>query len=791
MMRTRALLRDGCCCAAIAFGIIAPAKAQEQPAGAPTPQEAIAPATDSADIVVTAQKRSESAQRVPISITAVSAATLRDTNVTSLTGLQRIAPGLTIARLSNATSQRLTIRGVGSSTSGALEPSVATFLDGIYVPRPPSITGDLLDVQTIEVLRGPQGTLFGRNASMGAISIRSADPGREYGMSASLRLGSYDQVRAEAAVDLPASDALRFRIAGSADHYGGDFHALYPQRHRLGVVNSDQIRGTLLWQPDNRLTVRFRADYHNTYGDGQALSEVVPSTVPANNSYQARLDPDGAGPIVVPALADGRPFDRNSPSYQYGRLDDRVWSARGDVTYDLAGGFAIKAIAGYVDWYSRPSETDTAFTALPLISRTQVFKSQAQSYELQLVSPERQLLDGRLDFVAGVYGYKEDYGIATRIGLSTDYCNGLIRNVLPARYAACLAQPRDVAGTDDFTQQTRSLAAYGQATLHLTDTLSATGGTRWTRDAKDGVFAQRRFNAAEILHSDETTPLAITNRKVTWRGGLQWQVLPRVMLYGFYSTGFKSGGFNNTQSTTALGQARVFQPETVSNWEGGVKSSFLDGAVLANVNLFRSTLDDYQSRGFNGIAYTIRNVGSLRQQGVEGEFRVRLVRPVTLGVAGTYLDSEFLDFRNAPNLPAFTGTQDLTGKRSTFSPKWQGNAYAQYDGAIGGRGLTWLARFDIQFRSSANIGSDDNADPDTVQRAYSVMGARVALNGPDERWQIALYGANLADTDYCTYKLPQTAESLLGVRNPATGGTAIRCYVGAPRTAGAQFSVKF
>ena len=788
-MTARTLLRDGCCCVAIAIGSLHAAIAQTRPA--PASDSGNTPAAETGDIIVTAQKRSESVQRVPISITAVSAETLRDTNVTSLTSLQRIAPGLTIARLSNNTNQRVTIRGVGSTTSSAIEPSVATFLDGIYVPRPPSITGDLLDVEAIEVLRGPQGTLFGRNASMGAISIRSADPKREYGMSASLRLGSYDQIRAEAAVDLPASDELRFRIAGSTDHYGGDFHALYPQRHRLGVVNSDQIRGTMLWQPDDRLTVRFRADYHNTYGDGQALSEVIPSTVPTNNTYQSRLDPDGGGPIRVPALADGRPFDRESPSYQYGRLDDRVWSARGDATYDLAGGFAIKAIAGYVDWHSRPSETDTAFTALPLLSRTQIFSSRAQSYELQLISPERTLLDGHLDFVAGIYGYKEEYGIATRVGVSRDYCDGLIRNVLPARYAACLAQPRAVAGTDDFSQQTRSIAAYGQATFHLTDALSATGGIRWTRDVKDGLFEQRRFNDAEILHTNETTPLAITNRKVTWRGGVQWSVLPRVMLYGSYSTGFKSGGFNNTMSTTVLGQARVFQPETVSNWEGGVKSTFLSGAILANVNVFRSTLDDYQSRGFNGLAYTVRNVGSLRQQGVEGEFRVKPLRPITLGVTGTYLDSEFLDFRNAPNLPAFSGTQDLTGKRSTFSPRWQGNGYAQYDAPLGGSGLTWMARFDLQFRSSANIGSDDNADPNTVQSAYSVMGARVALNGPNERWQVALYGANLADTRYCTYKLPQTAESLLGVRNPVTGATAVRCYVGAPRTIGAQFSVKF
>lgn len=789
-MRTRARLCSDGCIVAIVMALAQPVCAQSVPtSAAPVPPSDVV--ADSSDIIVTAQKRSETAQSVPVSITAVSGETLRAANITTLANIQRIAPGLTIARTSNNTNQRVTIRGVGSTTSGALEPSIATFLDGIYVPRPPSITGDLLDVAAIEVLRGPQGTLFGRNASMGAISIRTADPGRERVMQASLTLGSYDHIRAEAAFDLPLSDTLGLRVAGATDHYGGDFHALYPQRHRLGVIDSDQIRGTLLWKPTDRLTIRLKADYHVTGGDGQALSEVIPGTVPANSSYQTRLDPDGAGPIVVPALADGRPFDRESPSYQNGRLSDRVWSARGDMTYELGDGFSVKAIAGYVDWHSRPQESDTFFTALPLVDRTQTYDSRSQSYEVQLISPERKLLGGALDFVAGVYGFKEDYRIQTAIGITPTYCDTLIRNVLPARYAACISQPQTVAGYDDFQQRTNSLAAYGQATVHLTETLSATGGVRWTRDEKDADLFQVRYNAAELFHGNETTALAIGNRKVTWRGGAQWFLVPRVMLYASYSTGFKSGGFNPTYSTAPLGQARIFQSETVKDWEGGVKSTFLGGAILANVNAFRSTLSDYQSRGFDGLTFNVRNVGSLRQQGFEGEFRVRPVKRVTLGVTGTRLYSEFLDFRAAPNLPAFTGTQDLTGRRSSFSPKWQGNGYAQYDGAVGSAGLTWSARADLQFRSAANIGADENADPNTIQRAYQLLGGRIALNGPDDRWQVAAFATNLTGTHYCTYKLAQTAESLLGVRNPVTGGTATRCYVGAPRTIGAQFGVRF
>lgn len=262
------------------------------------------------------------------------------------------------------------------------------------------------------------------------------------------------------------------------------------------------------------------------------------------------------------------------------------------------------------------------------------------------------------------------------------------------------------------------------------------------------------------------------------------------MLFATYSTGFKSGGFNSSFSNRALGQSRLFQAETVSNYEVGLRSELLDRAVTANATLYRTTIDDLQDRGFDGLIFTTRNVGSLRQQGVEFDVSVRPIRALSVGVSGAYLDSRYLDFRNAPNLPAFTGTQDLTGKRANFSPRWQGNAFVQLQDKLpSGYGV--LARTDIRYQSSSNIGSDSNDNPDTIEPGYSLVSARMSLTTPDERFQFSLFGDNLFDKGYCVQRVTQTAESLLGVRNPATGATAIRCIVGSPRRYGLQVKMSF
>ena len=770
-----------------------PVAAQTAPATQDSQSTALTPAPNAeptgTDIVVTAQKRAESLQKVPISIVAFDGKALEDANVFTVTDLQRIAPSLNIARSTNSTNQRVTVRGVGTGSSSAIEPSVAFFLDGVYVPRAGSIIGNLVDIAGVEVLRGPQGTLFGRNASVGAISIKTADPAFERSASASLIAGNYGRLRSELVLNQPLSDTLAVRIAGAAERNDGDFTSLNPFPHGLGKLSTVYGRTSLLWKPTAALAWKVKADYQQIDGDGLVPYEIAPETLPANNSFAARTDPDGVGSATGPSLSTGDPYDRVVSNYLFGITDDRVWGISSDLSYDVSG-YTLRLLSGYRDWRSAPVEGDTLQTPLPLVRRNQLFRSKAQSHELQFISPERGLLGGALDFVSGLYFYRETYGIDTVVDLLSSYCRPFIANVLPTRLAACLAGPQNAAGSDFFDQTTTSKAGYLQATVHASDAVRFTLGGRYTDDRKHGRFVQVHPNLAEVFHGLEDTPLSLDEDRFTWRAGAQVDISRDTMLFATYSTGFKSGGFNSTFSTAALGQGRVFSAETVDNYEAGLRSELLARRVTLNATLYRTTIDGLQDRGFDGLIYTIRNVGSLRQQGVEFEAMARPLRALSLGVSGAYLKSRFLDFRNAPPLPAFTGVQNLTGTRANFSPKWQGDAYGEYSGKLANR---WgvLARADLKFQSRSNIGSDQNANPDTEQSAYQLLSARVGITTPDDRFTLSLFGDNLTDKGYCVFKAAQPGDSLLGVRNSVTGATAIRCVVGQPRRYGVQLRVQF
>ena len=290
---------------------------------------------DSNVIVVTAQKRTENLQDVPISAVALNAETLVNANVTNVTEVQRIAPSLTIARAQNTTNQNVRIRGIGSGSSTAIEPSVAFFLDGVYVPRAGSIIGNLVDVDSIEVLRGPQGTLFGRNASVGAITINTAAPHFTNSLSATMRVANYGQLRGEIVGNAKVSDTVAVRLAGAVDLYEGDFVSLNPFPHTLGKTQTVFTRGSVLWEPSANFTWLVKGDYQHVSGDGQTPYELLPETLPSNNTFPQRLDPDGPGPLTGPSLSTGDTYDRVVSNYLFGEVDDTIWGITSDATLTL------------------------------------------------------------------------------------------------------------------------------------------------------------------------------------------------------------------------------------------------------------------------------------------------------------------------------------------------------------------------------------------------------------------------------------------------------------------------
>ncbi|MBY8821529.1 TonB-dependent receptor [Sphingomonas colocasiae] len=753
-------------------------------AGNAAQEQAAAPDwADGGDIVVTAQKRAENIQDVAISIAAFSGQGLADRNVTDVTGLAKLVPNFTVTRGPQLASARLNIRGIGASGNTAVEPSVATFLDGIYVARPGALFGSMLDVEGVEVLRGPQGTLFGRNASVGAVALRSIEPENDFSGELRAEIGTGARYRLDGFVNLPVNDTLAFRAAAIGEKFDGLW---FSDQHDRRFGGADTIAGRLSMKATpGAVTWLVRADYSRLKGSGFPLVGFLSDSVtPAGlATFKARL-----GGV----LPDLDPFDRRSNQYLDDFVDDRQWGISSDLSLDFGDGFTARMLNGYRDWESRQEDGDLLFVPIPILRRDGVYDSKSQSHELQIISPKGRLMGGRLDFVAGLYYFHERYKIVERFAFLPSFCPTIVGLLAPNLVNACLAGPSTGATDLRFGQSVDSYAAYGQATYAFTDTLDLTLGARWTRDDKTGSFVQTSPNPVGIvLRAPETANLAFSGDRLTWRAQVGWKPADGKMLFASYSTGYKSGGFNSGGGSTVLGARRVFQPEFVKNYEIGAKTRWLDGGLIFNATLFRMDIAGFQDRSFDGVSFVVSNAGGLRQQGAELNAILSPDRNFQVDWSLAYLDSKFLEFKGASGLPAFGGTQDLTGAPATFSPKYSGSFGATYKNEIGNTGMRFMARANISFVSDMNIGQVTDNNPQTIQDGYALIGARLTLYGRDDRWNISLFGDNLTDKGYCVQTYYQVLDNAFGVRNPATGGTAVRCQVAAPRTLGASLGVRF
>jgi iron complex outermembrane receptor protein len=760
-------------------------------AGAPSVAAAAADGTAVEEVIVTAQKRAENVQDVPLSIMAVSEKALEAKGIDDVRGLERIVPNLRMDTIAQASGVALRIRGFGASSNAAIDPSVAPYIDGVFIPRPGAILTSFLDVEGVEVLRGPQGTLFGRNATVGAISLRTHAPGPDFGAKVSAEVGAFGSHKGEAMVNAPISDRLALRLAVTASDTDGYI------RNRLDGKTygwSDTVAGRAsakLKVTDN-LTWTVRVDYARTNGDGVPLNQVDTSTASAAQlaAYAARI----GTPAAILAYPPGRDVSQAMTNLN---LKDVQYGVTSDLSWNLAGDYTVRLINAYRDWKNQQSDGDVVFTPIDLLSRDSTFDSTSQSHELQVISPKGALLGGKLDFVAGLYYFEEDYAIGEVFNLGGRYCSFAVAAAAPALLNACNAGPKIGAATGLFNQNAKSSAAYAQATYAITPTLDLILGARQTQDKKSGTFVETIANpASALLRGAENTRLKFDDSQPSWRVNLSWHMTPEVMAFLTYSTGYKSGGLNSAGGASALGQKRLFNSETSGDWEGGVKSVLFDRRLLLNVTAYETSLDDFQERSFDGVSFIIRNAGSIRARGVEVEGQARPNEHVSVDFGLAYLDSVFTANHTAPGLPACNNSatscktvQDLTGRTPTFSPKWQGNLGAEYTTSPFAGGFTLSARGDMSFTS--RIFSTNDLNPQGVVDGFTLYGGRVTLTSPDKSWTVALFGDNLTDEHYFRNKFVHTLDSIYGVRVPSSGATLYRAFVGAPRTWGVRASKTF
>ena len=731
------------------------------------------------EVIVTAQKRAENIQEVPISITAFSGEFLEENGIQRVSQVAHITPNFSIAGSTQPSNSRIQIRGIGAAGNNAIEPSVGVFIDGVYYPRPGSTIGLLKDISSFEVLRGPQGTLFGRNTVAGAMNITTRNPSQETEGAIELGYGAYDLYEVGGSFNAALSDSVAGRIAfmyADRDGYGDNLLT----GEEYGARDDLVVRGKLQFEVSDQLSVLVTADHAKINAEGIG-SEVLNAT--SNPVFEARNA----------ALYGASPVTDDSYDWKVNQVvnDDHEDEQSGvsvDINYEFANGTQLRSITAARTWEATYTDGDVNI-ARELVPGTTDYDNETLSQELQLTSPGGETVD----WLAGVYYYEEEYDIDLVRDAGEAFCAPTIAAIAGPQFGAiCLAGPQEGATTNAFTQELESLAVFGQATWNVNDALSTTLGLRWTDDEKDGDYVAVVNNLAAGLFAANENAVGMerNDSKTTWFGNVSWNASDDLMLFATASTGYKSGGFNSQSGgSVPLGDRRIFSPEETTNYELGVKSTLLDGTMTANATLYRMDIDDFQDRAFDGLSFVVLNAGEVRQQGIEVDINWVPIEPLRIVAGMGYLDSEYLSFRTAPGLPGGP-PQDLTGERRNFSPEWQTSLTADWTQPLG-NGLQWFVGTSWSWLDEQNVGTSSNNDPQAMQDAYSIVNARLGLRSAAGDWEIALFGNNLTEEDFCQTIFDQAFGAPIGAVNPVNNTSVMRCNLGAPTTWALRGSYRF
>ena len=733
------------------------------------------------EIVVTATKRAENIQDVPISISAYSGNFIEESNIQTLQDLSLYAPNFTFATSSQPQNARIIIRGIGSVGNSGIETSVGVFVDGVYYPRPGSVLGNLVDIEAVEVLRGPQGTLFGRNTAAGALNIRTRNPTQDFGGHAQISAGEFDAFSIEGVMNSGFSDTVAGRVAVKYSERGGyGFNTL--TNEEIGERDDLTLRGKLAIDFTDSVSGVLTLDYNEINTGGQILELLPSSASPVfDGTLNALFGQDAT-------TEDG--YDQVINQDHQDSVHDEQWGAAFDLEWAV-GTHTLRSVTSYRDWEADNRESALRITG-DVLPRNHQYWTTTFSQEFQLLSAT----DGPFNYVAGLFYYDEDYDINEDFDAGAQACVPVVFALAAAgAAAACAAAPQNPATDSDYTQSLTSTAVYAQGTYNVSEQLSFTFGGRYTSDEKSGAFVQTAPNPiiGSLFRAPESVPdLVNDDSAFTWLLNTSFHASDSVMLFATASTGFKAGGFNSGGAGVALGrEARIFDSEDVTNIELGVKSMLLEGRAMLNVTLYQTELDDFQDRSFDGISFLTRNAGKRTQSGFEVDFNLSPTDNFTLFGGLSYLDSEFDSFTAASPLPGDTTPQDLTGTRPHYSPEWQGSLVADWRIPFGRSDLEFFIRPELTYVGEQNIGANTNNNPQSIQDSYALWNLRLGLGPSNNRWQVAVVGRNLSDEGYCEVMFDQPLGAQFGAVNAAANTVTQRCVVGAPRTIGAVFRLNY
>ena len=715
-----------------------------------TPQQSVNAVED---IVVTARRTEESVQDTPLAVTAFSAETLQRQGALQVTDLQGAVPNLNIVQgRGSSNSTNIYIRGVGQPDAlQTFDPAVGVYVDDVYYSRIRGTQFDLLDLERIEVLRGPQGTLYGKNTIGGALKLVSRRPGDEFRARGSVAYGSYNLIDIQAAVSGPVAEGLSLGL--SALHSQRDGYVTDPVTGaEYNDKNTQAVRGSLAWDPASNVRIDFAADYSR---DDAALT-----VGQATNSLTTF---SGGTPYVVPSPPPVYNFETRVTPGLPNSTELQHWGGSLRIAVDLSDTLTLKSITGYRNLEST-DYIDFDATELSISEALVDVEQDQQSQEFQLTYDS-----GPVTAVAGLYYLRENVSSHQEA-----YANDLL--------GAAFLNSGFIRTVDD-DLETTSKAAYANISYALSDKFRISGGIRRTQEEKDYVRTTSTFYSL-LPAFNATYPFAppvaeFEDTSVAF--SLDYKSSENTLWYLRYSEGFKSGGYNGRANSVS--ESSLYDPEHADSWEVGFKTTQWDNRLRLNLAGFVTDYTDFQARvsgtdidpltNVPSPKLSILNAGGLLLTGVELEAVLVPMTGLQLDAQVGYLDADYTEFADA-RFTSFAGSRAF--QTPAFSPEWTARYAAQYQFDMGdGSSITVGAA--AKFRSRMALTVDNTPVnsavdlPGMFQDDYWLYDARVVWNDPSARYTVGVYGQNLSDEVYKT-----DAQEFSSVGNIRTA------YYGAPRT---------
>ncbi|MGH8179063.1 MAG: TonB-dependent receptor [Steroidobacter sp.] len=777
-------------------------------------------------IVVTAQKREQSLQDVPIVVTAVSEQLLQDTGVQDIKDLTILTPGLTVTSTSNESSTTARIRGIGTvGDNPGLESSVGVVIDGVYRPRNGVSFGDLGELERIEVLKGPQGTLFGKNTSAGVINVVSKRPTSDFESDIELSAGNYGALEGSASINGPLADKLAGRLYVAARERDGLLDVERGPGPRTEDEDGDRsfytARGQVLLEPSESLDIRLVGDYSERDENCCAAPQAVLTPSPA---VLGALNATVPGSFANPA----DPFERRAFSNRSTEQSITDQGASVEVNWDLdaLGGATLTSITAWREW-EIDSAQDSDFTTVDILYRD---ANGDNGNTFEQLSEELRVggETDRLNWTVGAFYAAEDLDSRNQLFYGTQfqqYYSTLLGNPAAIGALTGLGAAAFVGGQgtqDRYEQDSETWALFTNNNFQVTDALELTLGLRYTSESKDldtqyfnqhgGVGCQALRNRllpvilpsvpaaalptifgigcatfADPLFNNLATTQTIDENERSGTAKAAYRFTDEVMAYLSFARGYKASGFNMDRERTNSNisnsplappiQADTdtrFDKELVDSYELGMKTQWLENSLLLNGAVFYQDYTDFQLNTFTGIVFVVESLPQVVSQGVDLDI-VWYTPLEQLSIQGgvTYAETTIEDFGAA--LPLFS----VARKNDTlsFAPEWSGSLSATFEQPVGAN-LLFRANLGAKYMSEYNTGS--SLDPLKIQDAYTLVNARLGFGADDESWMIEAWSQNVTDEEYYQVAFDGTLQ----------GGT-IDAFLGAPRTYGVTARFKF